>query len=269
MALRRTLLSIPEIRFLYNFCYVGMTVATQDPAYYIGWDVGGWNCDANRRSRDAIIILNSDLDMVGEAWRGNLSYSIQTATCAAEWVASLFALCKTEMASMTKVTLAIDAPLGFPEDLIRLATRQGYAESIATHANNSYLFRQTEKFLFGQGLKPLSAIKDMIGSQATKGMHVLAKFTPHLQSIGVWSDRKALTIIEAYPAACKNSKTIQELLRHYRLPSHPDDTHDALKCALIAHLFSCRPDKLIPPEEKVPESEGWIWVARDAIHQVG
>ena len=31
-------------------------------AYFsIGWDVGGWNCDKNQRSRDAIVILNPDL----------------------------------------------------------------------------------------------------------------------------------------------------------------------------------------------------------------
>jgi hypothetical protein len=41
-------------------------------SFYIGWDVGGWNCDHNQKSRDAIVILSHDLSIVGRPWRGNL-----------------------------------------------------------------------------------------------------------------------------------------------------------------------------------------------------
>jgi hypothetical protein len=45
----------------------------------------------------------------------------------------------------------------------------------------------------------------MIGSQATKGMHVLACFARKMAECGVWSDGSNLTTMEAYPSACKRS----------------------------------------------------------------
>jgi hypothetical protein len=48
----------------------------------------------------------------------------------------------------------------------------------------------------------------MIGSQATKGMHVLTRFAPKIVECGVWSDGSNLTAIEAYTSACKSSETI-------------------------------------------------------------
>jgi len=44
--------------------------------YYMGWDAGGWNCDKNFKSRDAIVILNDDNEQVGKPFRGNLSKTI-------------------------------------------------------------------------------------------------------------------------------------------------------------------------------------------------
>ena len=51
----------------------------------------------------------------------------------------------------------------------------------------------------------------MIGSQATKGMHVLAKFAPQIESCGVWTDG-GFRAIETYPTACRNTKVIKTLL---------------------------------------------------------
>lgn len=40
--------------------------------YYIGWDVGAWNCDRNAASRDAIVILDAARRVIGTPGRGNL-----------------------------------------------------------------------------------------------------------------------------------------------------------------------------------------------------
>jgi hypothetical protein len=48
-------------------------------AFYIGWDVGGWNCDKNGKSRDALVILDADMNLIGKPWRGNLSETINAA----------------------------------------------------------------------------------------------------------------------------------------------------------------------------------------------
>lgn len=241
------------------------TQPATSPAYFIGWDVGGWNCDKNSKSRDAIVILDTHRGIVGQPWRGNLRSTINSAGDTAAFTAALFALCDAQATvGDTPVTLAIDTPLGFSQEFVRLVTGLQAVGALGSSNTNPYLFRQTERYLFEHGLKPLSAIKDMIGSQATKGMHVLARFAPQVQSCGVWTDGARLTTIEAYPSACKVSATIQAQRRHYAPLGH-EDQEDALTCALIAHLFADTREALAAPGEHVPASEGWIWVPRDGL----
>lgn len=245
-----------------------MSGTAQTSSFYIGWDVGGWNCDKNGKSRDALVILDTTLYIIGKPWRGNLRSAINEATDSADWIKHLFSLCNAEPPSQSKITLAIDTPLGFSEAFVSLVTQQNHAGEVGRSDTNPYLFRQTERFLFEHGLKPLSAIKDMIGSQATKGMHVLAKFAPTVQRCGVWSDGTGLSAIEAYPSACKTSATVKGLQQRFGKLDH-DDLDDALTCALVAYLFNEQPDTLIPPAPLVPVSEGWIWVPEDTIHKNG
>lgn len=244
-----------------------MSGGSQATSYYVGWDVGGWNCDKNSKSRDALVILDSALAIVGKPWRGNLRTAINEAATAGDWIADLFALCAAERPDDdAQITLAIDTPLGFSDEFVRLVTGLECAGPVGSSGTNPYLFRQTEHFLFQRGLKPLSAIKDMIGSQATKGMHVLAKFAPRVTRCGVWSDGAALTAIEAYPSACKASATIRRLRSRYT-PLRHDDEENALTCALIGYLYALQREALASPPDTVPASEGWIWVPRDAVGQ--
>jgi len=241
-----------------------MSGKAQASSYYIGWDVGGWNCDKNSKSRDALVILDAELQIDGKPWRGNLRSAINEAADSTDWIKRLFALCSTVLPSQTKITLAIDTPLGFSEAFVRLVTQRNHAGEVGSSATNPYLFRQTERFLFEHGLKPLSAIKDMIGSQATKGMHALAKFAPQTLRCGVWSDGNRLTAIEAYPSACKTSATVRGLQEPFGKLAH-DDLDDALTCALLGYLFDAHPDMLTFPMASVPVSEGWIWVPKDSL----
>lgn len=245
-----------------------MSGVSQPQAFYIGWDVGGWNCDKNGESRDAIVILDASLAILGKPWRGNLRASINAATTSESWVHSLFALCgAVPPPRNAPVTLAIDTPLGFSQAFVALVTGLKCVEPLESSATNPYLFRQTERHLFKHGVRPLSAVKDMIGSQATKGMHALAKFAPQVASCGVWTDGNALTAIEAYPSPCKNSAFMDALLLPYadwRQANHQDKV-DALTCALIAYCFDVRPDTLGYPGDGVPVSEGWIWLPKDAL----
>lgn len=244
-----------------------MSSRSQAASFYVGWDVGGWNCDRNSKSRDALVILDAGLGIVGKPWRGNLRTAINEAATAGDWIAALFSLCAADWPDdSAQVILAIDTPLGFSEAFVRLVTGMECAGPVGSSETNSYLFRQTEHFLFQRGLKPLSAIKDMIGSQATKGMHVLAKFAPSVTHCGVWTDGTALTAIEAYPSVCKSSATIRRLRSRYT-PLRHDDEEDALTCALIGYLYAEQREALASPPDSVPASEGWIWVPRDAVGQ--
>ena len=240
-----------------------MSASVGSRAIFIGWDVGGWNCDKNRLSRDAIVILDSELRVVGEPWRGNLRVIIADTTSTSDWIRRLFDLCDAAPSPQTsQVTMAIDTPLGFPEEFVKLITDRKWTEPPGSSETNPYLFRQTERHLFQRGRRPLSAVKDMIGSQATKGMHVLAKFAHGVQSCGWWTDGGTLSVIETYPAACRDTEKVKGLLSG-RPPLKDADRHDALICAFVAYLFATDRDGLDPPGENVPHGEGWIWIPKE------
>lgn len=238
-------------------------------SFYIGWDVGGWNCDKNVKSRDAIVILDSALAIMGKPWRGNLRTAINNSASTKEFICKLFSLCAANLQTDTvRITLAIDTPLGFSEEFVGLVTSLKYAEPVERSYTNPYLLRQTERYLFEYGLRPLSAIKDMIGSQATKGMHVLAKFVPKVTQCGVWTDGASLTAIESYPSACSNSQSLTDLRNKVgRQISYNQDEMDALTCALVAYLFEKSPEKLKAPRDSTPVSEGWIWLPKDVLER--
>ena len=104
---------------------VGKSRETQE-SYYMGWYVGGWNCDKNGKSRDALAILDADLKLIGNPWRGNLRKVINAAADGGDWINRLFGLCRAVPPSRSRITLAIDTPLGFSDAFIRLVTRKDH-----------------------------------------------------------------------------------------------------------------------------------------------
>lgn len=250
---------------------------------FIGWDVGGWNCDYNPKSRDALVILDEDRTLLGVPWRGNLRTTINQSTSTEDFIRNLLVLCRVDKLELDtlKTTLAIDTPLGFSRPLIDLLISGKTAPSIGLASENPYLHRQTEHFLFKMGLSPLSPIKDMIGSQATKGMHVLRRFAPAQQTCGVWTDGRWLQAIEAYPSACKRSRCIDQLRApFFEQVSAADpssrqfisalghvDLQDALTCALLGWLFEYDPESLAQPLPDIDPVEGWIFVPADGLRR--
>ena len=228
---------------------------------YIGWDVGGWNCDRNQKSRDALAILDSEGKPFGKPWRGNLRGTINTANTAHEFLTGVIVLCEPGCSDMPdRAILAIDAPLGFPEAFIRMVTGGSHLKEVwDSSANNQYLYRFTERQLADDGITPLSSIKDMIGSQTTKAMHVVSKFTPKNTSKGVWTDDKCLTVIETYPSLCR-ARLGKE--RPVSNSGSKADIDDARICARVARVFDQDNDCLVSPTPDTPCSEGWIWAPR-------
>lgn len=241
-----------------------MTVAdAQREHLFIGWDVGGWNCDKNQNSRDALVVLDHAGEMLGQPWRGNLRETINDATTTAAFLASLLALCKLgNPARSYHATLAIDAPLGFPEAFARMIAGGKPVDLIGRSAANPYLFRHTEQRLVAEGVTPLSAIKDMIGSQATKAMHVVARFAPQRLSPGIWTDGAHLTVIETYPALCRARLGSQAVIGSLPKTGPDADIPDAEVCARVARDFHLDRGCLEPPSNDTPASEGWIWAPR-------
>lgn len=232
----------------------------------------------SKERRDAVVVLDAHRHVLGRPWRGNLRRTINDAITAEEWIAGLLALCDVGPAARrSRAVLAIDAPLGVADAFRALLDGHPPVEEVHASDSNPYLYRETERFLIAGGHRPLSAVKDKIGSQSTKAMHALACFTPDREGIGVWSGPGGNESIEAYPAVARKSSRVQRLLDPYvhavtvdgyrRLDpvfGHADE-EDALLCALVAWLFVHERDALAAPDETVPGAEGWIWVPKDAL----
>lgn len=255
-----------------------MNKAASPDSLFVGWDVGGWDCDRNPNSRDALVIVDDQRRILGRPWRGNLRKAINDSDSTLKWLERIFLLCDAgSPETQYRIILAVDAPLAFSEAFGNLVNRQDLPEYMPVNDSNPYLYRETERFLIGHGHRPLSPVKDMIGSQTTKAMHVLARFASNITRPGVWSDGKGLDVIEAYPSVARKSRYMQKYLSEQAMGVTADgeqrwlsgldhvDQFDALVCALLAWLFVHEADVLAMPDKKIPQSEGWIWVPKDAL----
>lgn len=244
----------------------------------LGWDVGAWHCDKGD-SRDALCALTgsgwNDLRLAVPPWWGNLRSALVSAECPGSILTTL----GLGAADTGTVTIAIDTPLGWPSAFVALLGGKAElpAVSHASHAN-PYLFRATEQGLVARGLlpkgrTPLSAVRDMIGSQSSKGLYFLRKAGMTQSAPAVWA-RAEWTAIETYPTPVRTSRTLQP---HFaRLRGDPlfvkalvskkaeKDLDDSLWCALVAAMWSFSRQALTPaPADEVIASEGWIWAPSD------
>ena len=234
--------------------------------YFIGWDVGAWHCDKNENSRDALAVLqateNGTLRTVGSVWRNNLREAINEH---GELRSIVNACCNTSIGIDDRITIAIDTPLGLTQAVGRLVQGTCHQGNVPDdNTKNPYLFRQTEQWLLDKGYTPLSAITHMIGSQATKGMHLLRKFQLNSLECGIWSSG-GVTAIETYPAPCKVSQRLTRLFSSLNQSFVTQDRVDAVYCGLVAYLFATDRNSLVSPVDNPPLDEGWIWIPADVI----
>jgi len=239
---------------------------------FIGWDVGAWNCDRNRKSRDAICALEvgeAGPVIVGKVWRGNLR-DLLVAHRGRPLVDALLHRLGVIVEESRHLTIAIDTPLGWPTRMLDLVTSGGVVDVPVQADENPYLFRAQDLALFKQGHRPLSMVRDMIGSQSTKGIHFLqrAGFIP--AGAGVWR-RESTVAIETYPAAAARDPELASLTsgllegvvaaeRSRRGDAWQGDVRDAITCGLVAWLHRRRPERLVAPGEAAVVAEGWIWL---------
>jgi len=245
-------------------------------AWYIGWDVGAWNCEKNANSRDALVVLNQHGELVGKPWRGNLRDTIAAAVSYADWLFTVAKLCQFDdknkvMFATQNVVMAIDTPLGFSKGLLQLLQGEAVATPFTASCDNPYLYRHTERELFAHGFSPLSAVKDMIGSQATKGLHLLRKFGFTPSPSGVWQlnqNQCQHDALESYPTVLKTSalvvQHIEQLRRQTDFNSWHQDIQDAAYCAIAALLYQQQPNTMTTPTKDVT-TEGWIYVPKECL----
>lgn len=239
---------------------------------FLGWDVGGWNCDRNPRSRDALCLLEPDgphLRPVGKPWHGNLR-KLLTECSGRNLVDGLLGFVGARRASDEYLTIAIDASLGWPAAAVALIA-QRRAEHVPTSAiANPYLFRAQERHLAVRGLRPLSVVRDMIGSQSLKAMHFVERAGLRMDGRGAWLGEGVLAI-ETYPSAARRDALVKELesrIASTVFAQAPEklrtawrsDVGDALCCAIVAALHGSARESLRPPPQESDPTEGWIWL---------
>jgi hypothetical protein len=244
-------------------------------AYSIGWDVGAWHCKKGKStSCDALAILTPQGELVGEITLGNITPILLETATTENLISRLFAWCQAPLPpEPVTVILGIDAALTLPPALLALLKGKPTTDSqpFANSRTNPYLYRPTEHYLFEHrrnrtGL--LSPIQDQIGSQATKAMHLLARFAPTVATAGLWQSHNGnLVALEVYPAACKNTTFAIETIQRYPQRGEPhSDGYDALMCALVARTLLVAPQQLQPPPVGSPPAEGWIWIPKEALN---
>lgn len=241
---------------------------------FLGWDVGAWNCDRNRKSRDALCVLSlreSGPVVAGKPWRGN-ARDLLVAREGRAVVEALLQQAEVVADEPSHITIAIDTPLAWPRRMVELVTA-GRAIDVPTEADrNPYLFRTQELVLFERKQRPLSVVRDMIGSQSTKGIHFLQRAQLEPTSVGVWG-LGSTTAIETYPGAAVADLELARLSAHLladvleqetqaRSNAWQGDVRDAITCALVAMLHRRRPGRLEPPGPNAERAEGWIWLPK-------
>ncbi|WP_132545873.1 hypothetical protein [Rhodovulum euryhalinum] len=128
----------------------------------------------------------------------------------------------------------------------------------------SLLFRGVERRLEAEGKRPLSVIRDMIGSQATKAIVARSRFFPDQKETGVWTDAGGSAIIETYPAFVKHRSPRFAEPFPEPIDSEHEDIQDAYICALVAYSFAVDRQVLEQQFEAADPAEGWIWAPRKA-----
>jgi len=247
--------------------------------FRIGWDVGGWHCD-NNASRDALVVLEvigSHADRIG-FYRGNLRQELVLPR-GVDLIRRFFNLCEIEPPEKFDLTIAIDTPLGWPDSFVSMISGGAQVQIPFIDADNPYTRRRTEIEIIrkgfraadGQTLRPLSPVRDMIGSQATKGIHFLRSVGLVAISPGIFhatTSNVSVTAFEGYPAlakATKNSAFAHIMQECGRTDDHKD-VQDALACAVVAHLYADMRDQIEDvPEKEALLSEGWIFYPRPQV----
>ncbi|MEQ8277551.1 MAG: hypothetical protein RMA76_35200 [Deltaproteobacteria bacterium] len=249
--------------------------------YFVGWSVGSWNCDDAKR-KDALVVLHQHdgaLEVTGMPLRTNVR-SVLVSTHREELIRRLLGVCSVRVQAGLRVTLAVDTPLGWPVAFVDLFTTRRARDVPEAADDNPVLFRTTERALLDRGFRPLSAVRDMIGSPSSKALHFLKRvgFAPVEPGVfRVVSPRTSSVYeaIETIPSIAKRSATLAEafapLIADPRIEAVvEDDKHaaqdftSAVWCALVARRYVTMRDTLYVPEVDVPPNEGWIWIPRDA-----
>ncbi len=188
-----------------------------------------------------------------------------------------------------KVVFAIDAPLGWPEDLGNSLSHHLAGQTLSVDSN--LLFRrETDRFIkITLGKQPLDVGADRIARTAHAALKIISELQLTIKNKieMAWSPEKlnAISVIEVYPAATLQCYGIRN--GRYKEKGQKDEREDILKglgkvmeikcdmqnmiqsadildsavCLLAAKDF-LDGDVHIPNDVEKAKKEGWIWVKK-------
>jgi hypothetical protein len=207
---------------------------------------------------------------VGQPWRGNLRATLNGPR-GPGLLSALLRLVGAPALPLRRLTIGVDTPLGWPDTFRALLDGALPDHVPATKAENPLIMRETERVLCAAGLRPLSPVQDLLGSQSTKGLVALGALGMAPRTPGWWTGALAgveLAAVEAYPTPCRRSAQVEAVVGPLRpaLGEQPhDDVLDALLCVGLAWLCDQVPEAVAQPPAGVSASEGWIYVPVDAL----
>lgn len=238
----------------------------------IGWDVRGWQ---NRNQATAAVRLGADSRKA--QWLGiSKPFRLKAGS-----ELSFEALAKPAVGrdhldylrSASKLAVAIDAPLAFPNAFRYLLGGKALSHTIPKiEIENRFAYRDCERWVKEKfGKKPLSASFDKLGNNASLAMVAATALQKEGFEVVPQNTRHAgRSLIEVYPGLVKIGSqkvdpAIPQLALH--LPKtlrRGSDQYDAAICAILGLVFLDGgkrldlPD-LIPFPDDADPKEGWIF----------
>ncbi|ADH98803.1 DUF429 domain-containing protein [Salisediminibacterium selenitireducens] len=239
----------------------------------IGWDVGGW-----MGSNHGLAVCEWIASENSVFWHGS-QVGTSLPTDRLMGIGDILAATDSglSLTETDRVTLGIDAPLGYPVAFQKLLHEEAH-EAVTRperEIDNPYAYRLTDRLIHRRFMKkPLSASFDRIGNNATVALSHAAEWReegfkrmPHEETAYGNSLRQ---LIEVYPALVKTGR-FKEATEPFRSVMPPllevgTDVYDAAICALYALAFSIpEPSRLLKlerPSERdmtLARTEGWIY----------
>ncbi|QQK76145.1 DUF429 domain-containing protein [Salicibibacter cibarius] len=244
-----------------------------DKSIGIGWDVGGWMGNNHGVAICEWDPATNTIDWIGTpteiAIPENENLSLQYLIDAS---GDPF---KLETINDHRIIIGVDAPLGYPKAFIQLINGKiNQVDKPEKEIYNPLAYRYTDRVIYETwGKKPLSAVFDRIGNNATAAMSHAKMWEKHdgfkICPMAKREKTDKKLIIEVYPALVKASKTAvahANLTQYLPTDIKPGtDAYDACICALYAIAFGADdaplPSIASPPAhaEEVVKEEGWIY----------
>lgn len=238
----------------------------------IGWDVRGW-----RSKEQATAVLGIFPETPKVRWLGisplfpfkpgtPLGFDSLVVPAVGEEGADLIRNCPV-------ITIAIDAPLAFPADFIRLIEGEAITQiPTKREIDNPLAYRACEHWVHdAHGKKPLSSSFDKLGNNATLAMSICNSLREEGFSVVPQDgDLNRHTAIEVYPGITKVgpkkiNRAIPPVDAHIPPNLEPGtDQYDAAICAIMGAVYGgggsvlSLPDLGMPLVEMNP-TEGWIF----------